>query len=600
MKIKQKLIEFFSLDYRSLALMRVGMGVLIILDLIERASSLSAHYSDAGVLSRSNVLLHAGNTLFASVHMMSGLSIVQAILFLIAGIFAVLLILGYRTKLVTVVSWFLLISLHARNPMVLQGGDVIFRVVLFWMMFLPIGRVWSLDRILNRTSKASEKTFFGTATVAYVVQIVLVYVFAGVLKTGAPWYNGTAVYYALSVDQLTTHLGRIMRNWKQFDRIATFGTLYYEIYGSVLYFSPFKTGLFRTIGVLLFALMQIGFNSAFHLGIFGAIAIITSLGLLPSYFWDNWVARATATLRSRARPGLSMFYDTNCGFCFKMVHVLRRILFLSPQTLIAPASGENEKLMYAKNSWVVVDQNNNTYYGFQGLAIVCGYSPLFFWLRSIFLISFIRRIGEYCYSTVAEKRLLVCLPEKTESAPSSRKKQFAFVRDCIVIFLTIYIIVWNIDTARTKALVPHSLNWVAWATRLDQQFDMFAPAPLTEDGWIVIPAELQDGTKIDLFKNGPMLKNEINSSVSYEKPWNVAAKYPDQRWQKYMMNIAEANNMSYRLSYGQYLCRTWNAKHTDGKTLMSFKIMFMEEITPPPGKQQEPIKPIVLWNHHCF
>ncbi len=339
-----------------------------------------------------------------------------------------------------------------------------------------------------------------------------------------------------------------------------------------------------------------------HLGIFGGIAIVATFGLLPSYFWDVWMARAAAFWVRRARPGLSIYYDNGCGFCFKMVHILRRFLLLSKKTLIAPSrvDAKIERLMNEKNSWVVVDKDGNQHFGFDGFAEVFGYSPLFFWVRAIFRLPGIRTFGQWCYKETANNRLLVCLPEKTEVTKKRGFRKFAYISGSIVIaFLTLYVVAWNIGDAG-KRILPYNMNWIAWSTRLDQNFNMFAPTPLTEDGWYVIPAHLKDGTKIDLFKDGPMLTGTTLFPVSYEKPAHVADGYPDQRWQKYLMNIAEADNNQYRLGYGQYLCRTWNASHTGDQSLVTFDIVFMMEKTPVPGAPYINPEPITLWEHHCF
>jgi predicted DCC family thiol-disulfide oxidoreductase YuxK len=565
MKAYRKLVEFFSLDYRSLALMRFGMGLLILLDLADRAQSLVAHYSDAGTLSRADVLTLYGNKFLISLHMMSGLALVQATLFIIAAVFAIMLMVGYRTRLATIVSWFLLISLQARNPMVLQGGDIAFRVVLFWMLFLP-------------TRKPKEGTTFASpATLAYIVQIVLIYVMSGILKTGAAWHDGTAVYYALSVDQLARPLGEHLRTWRGITHFLTHATRNLELYGSLLYFVPWKTGLFRTLGVLFFALMQIGFNLSMHLGLFGAISIVITLGLLPPYFWDSLLA-------SRRKPGLAIYYDSACGFCQKVVHGLKNFLFLAPSTKLEAADRQD--------SWLVVDADGGEYLGFDGVATVVAYSPVFFWLAPVFRLPGVRNIGQWCYEKVASHRSFVCLPEPIEKKPSR-------LLSAAIIFLTIYIVLWNMNTPLSnKAL--RSIGWIGWTTRLDQAFNMFAPTPLTEDGWYVIPGMLQNGTQVDLFRSGPMLSNPKLFPVSYQKPKHVADGYPDQRWQKYLMNIAEADNSRYRLAYGQYLCRTWNKDHTGGETLETFKMLFMIENTPPEGLPNPAPIVTTLWEHRCF
>ena len=601
MTLRQKLEEFISLDYRSLALMRFGMGLLILLDLFERARYLTAFYTDSGTLSRATLLGLDGNKFLVSLHMMSGSGLFEALLFIAAAVFAVMLMLGYRTRLATIVSWILLISLQSRNPLVLQGADIAFRVVLFWMLFLPTGRRWSLDRLFGRTARAAKKTVASPATLAYIVQIVLIYLFSGLLKTGAAWHDGTAVYYALSIDQLVRPLGEHLRTWRAATHFLTYATRDLELFGSLLYFSPWSTGLVRTIGIMLFALMQVGFNLSLHLGLFGAISIVITLGLLPPYFWDSWILPLAARIRRKAATGLSLYYDADCGFCFKTVHILKNFFLLSAETKLAKASDDAamEAIMQHKNSWVVVDETG-THTGFEGFIAIVAHSPVFFWLAPVLRLYDIERFGEWCYRKVAAQRLTVCLPELVEKKNDSKPARvLRFAGNAIIVFLTVYIVLWNMDTpAVDRLLAP--FDWIAWTTRLDQRFDMFAPTPLTEDGWYVIPAALQDGQTVDIFKDGPTVHGATLYPVSYQKPADVANTYPDQRWQKYLMNLAESDNSQYRLAYGQYLCRTWNAKHAGGETLETFKILFMIENTPTEGQPNPAPVVTTLWDHHCF
>ena len=472
------------------------------------------------------------------------------------------------------------------------------------MMFLPTGKRWSLDRLLGRTARAAKKTIASPATLAYIVQIVIIYFWSGLLKTGAAWHDGTAVYYALSVDQLVRPLGEHLRTWRAATHFLTYATRNFELYGSLLYFSPWKTGLFRTIGIMLFAFMQIGFNLSMHLGLFGAISIVITLGLLPPYFWESWIYPLCEKIRAKAKTGLSVYYDGTCGFCYKMVHVLRNFILLSAATKLAVASEDARasEIMDRENSWVVIDRNDIAHTGFDGLATVVAYSPVFFWLAPIFRLPGIRSFGQWCYENVAAKRLFVCLPDPVES-DSERKSWLARAGKnlggtCLV-FLTIYIILWNINTPLTEWILA-PMDWIGWTLRLDQRFDMFAPTPLTQDGWYVIPATLANGAQVDLFKDGPALTKKALFPVSYLKPAQAALGYPDQRWQKYMMNLAESDNSQYRLAYGQYLCRTWNASHSGSQTLETFKILFMIENTPPEGLPNPTPVLTDLWDHQCF
>ena len=132
--------RIFGIDLRTMALFRICLGALILIDLINRAEFLTVFYTDKGVLTRAEAIFY-NNPWRISFHLMSGSPIVIGLLFVIAGFLAILLMLGYRTRLVTVLSWLFLVSLNNRNLIVQQAGDQLITVLAFWAMFLPLGHV---------------------------------------------------------------------------------------------------------------------------------------------------------------------------------------------------------------------------------------------------------------------------------------------------------------------------------------------------------------------------------------------------------------------------------------------------------------------------
>ena len=111
--------EFFSLDARSLALFRVALAVMILQDWLDRLPDLRVLYSDEGIIPRNAV----SGVQPISLHMLSGSVWFQGVLFALAILFALALLVGWRTPFVTLVSFFFLVSVHARNPPLMQGGD---------------------------------------------------------------------------------------------------------------------------------------------------------------------------------------------------------------------------------------------------------------------------------------------------------------------------------------------------------------------------------------------------------------------------------------------------------------------------------------------
>jgi hypothetical protein len=191
----------FTVDLRALALLRMGVALLLLLDLGIRSTDLEAHYSNLGVLPLHVLQQFLWTPYQFSLHAASGLWQVQAILFLLAAALALALLVGYQVRAATVLSWIMLVSVQNRNPIIGQGGDDLLRMLLFWAIFLPWGRVYSLDA--RRRPAPDAYAYFSAATVAYVLQICLVYWCTALLKTGPEWTrDGTAIYYALSLDQV--------------------------------------------------------------------------------------------------------------------------------------------------------------------------------------------------------------------------------------------------------------------------------------------------------------------------------------------------------------------------------------------------------------
>lgn len=593
-EIKKRFILMFSLDLRSLALMRVLYGAVLLFDIIDRARYLNTFYTDFGVMPRNVLLNYYNNSWFASVHLISGAWQFQAILFLVAAFFAVMLLVGYKTKLATIVSWLLLISLQTRNPLVLQGGDALMRLGLFWAIFLPWDKYFSVDKVLNTQeepkAKKTENSYFSGATVAFILQIAILYWFAAMFKTGAEWFNGTAVYYALSIDQFATPLGRFLLNFPVLLKTLTFGTLIVEAIFPFFLFMPFATATFRLIATITFIILHTGFALNMHLGPFSFVAITCLAALLPTLFWD----KIEKKLKDRKKSKITIYYDNGCGFCTKAINYIRVFLII-PLKNIVPAS--KDKLIFStmmkKNSWIVIDEKNKKYFKFEAFKKIASASPVLFIFVPIFNLYVINKFGNWLYEKIAKKNSKLCFPIKKfkEKKITEKPNHAQFIAlNIIPVILIFYVLAWNImEYSPNRFQLP--LKEVGWALRLDQRWNMFSPRPMTEDGWYVIPGKLKNGESIDLFKNG--------GPVSYDKPADVAKTYDGERWRKYLMNLWSKNFSDYRLYYGQYICKSWNNSHSEDQQLMTFDIVYVLEATLPNYIEPTP-SPTIIWQHHCF
>ena len=155
--ISLKIEEICGVDLRSLALLRMGLAILVICDIIFRFPDLRAFYSDEGLMPR-NVHVELYGSSYISAYLLNGLPVVIGMLFVITIFFAVLFFFGFHTKISNIALWFLMTSLHGRNPLVLTGGDTLFHLILFWCMFLPLHARFSVDNILSSKTSSKEET----------------------------------------------------------------------------------------------------------------------------------------------------------------------------------------------------------------------------------------------------------------------------------------------------------------------------------------------------------------------------------------------------------------------------------------------------------
>jgi len=282
-------MKYLSCDLRALALMRVFIAFVLITDLTIRMGDLEAFYSNTGAVPLPMMFTYMWNDFYVSLHAMSGLWQVQVILFCAAYFFAIMLLIGYRTKLFTVLSWFMLLSLHNRNTLILQGGDDLLRMVLFWGMFIPWGARYSCDRLLSKKEPAfPAKVVFSIATLAYVLQICYIYTGSAFLK-GHEWNTDyTALYYAYSLDQLAYPLTKYYYYYPELLKKLTFLAYYFELLIPLLFFIPFKHGYFRLIAVISIIVFHT-FNSLhLFIGLFPLIGISTVIGITPSFAMDTF------------------------------------------------------------------------------------------------------------------------------------------------------------------------------------------------------------------------------------------------------------------------------------------------------------------------
>jgi hypothetical protein len=629
--IGQTVREFFSLDVRTLALFRVGLAYLLLADLANRWPDLTALYSDEGAVPRIDFfhvsprywLLDTSNPF--SLHVLGGSHAFQVALHLLACAFAVGLLVGYRTQFMTLVSWFLLMSSQARNPAVMHGGDLLLRLLAFWGIFLPLGAYFSFDAATTARRLNRQYRVCNPASAALILQVCFVYWFAVAWKSGAPWREeGSAVYYALSVDGFSTRFAHFLLNFPVVMKLLTRATMVLELFGPVLLFIPFANGLLRTLAVASFIAFHAGLGVCLELGFFPPTCWLAWIALLPTWFWDKLGTR----FDDPAREGLVVYYDAGRRAAGKAAARLRTFLLLDGAELVPLAQDEARQAAAAKrNSWLVVAGPGKDRFGYEAVVHLARLSPLFFPVAGLLTWWPPRAVGEWVFRRIGGSRLVAGPPEPAGAAPAVPAP--GLVQNALVLFLLVYVFAINVRTLpsisrwallplsyaldsdvqtleekfREKTWLPDMAMNLAATLGLDQSWGVFAPQPGTLDGWYVIVGTLKNGRQANLFTGGyPLDGVEIVDAIppsSWEKPELISAEYANSRWRKYLINLYGDLHMQLRPYYVDYLCREWNARHSGGEELALIEMYFMAERTNPPDTPYIPPEKWLLIRFDC-
>lgn len=287
MSWRARLADVFGIDLRSLALVRIGLAAVLLVDLAVRAGDLRAHYTDFGILP-SDVLPAHGWSATLTLHALASPSAVAVgALFGAAALAALALGLGYRTRAATLVSWILVTSLQYRQPALCFGADVMLRMALFFGMFLPLGARFSLDARRHPERAARRNPHVSLASAALLLQIGIVYWFSVLNRDGPTWWEGKALHDALHYDYFASRYGVWLREHEAWLPGMTLVAIWFEGLGPFLAFSPVATAVCRTLAVVLFIGFHATLGLLFNIGLFPAVFSVVWLAFLPPAFWER-------------------------------------------------------------------------------------------------------------------------------------------------------------------------------------------------------------------------------------------------------------------------------------------------------------------------
>ena len=598
---------FGRVDSRPISVFRVFFAALLFKNAIYNLSLADEFFSDTGYVPRSALwdgLARADR--FSLMDAMPYSWMATAFFILWAGV-ALCLLVGNRTRLMVVINFVIVLSVHERNIYVLNGADTVLRVLSFWMLFLPLGRHYSVDAIRNRCAAYSrsrdlddlrvrngQNTVFAFPLRAAQLQIAIIYLFSFIEKLpGEIWQSGEGIHYALQMTSLTLPTGdwflTVSPLW--LTSLLSYCTLFVEAAFPLLMFVPFWQPVPRALGLLLGMSLHLGIAATMSIPNFSLIMLISYL-LFCEYSW--LVALGSKLVTSQGRSSVML------------------PPFGSPIWLVLAATRENDiSIDQSKRSqsngystWEIFSDRDERYTGKSAWGRLAMYFPfghVAAWLfRPQLIARFVWNWMGWCV-----RRMSLPQPEHRNAGSTQTLSIESLwvgrvTRSMIAAIISALLlgVFWsnlehivNQDEREIVPPVPVSMAKVIQFSGLWQRWNLFAPYPRLIDGWIIAPGKFEDGVVIDL-RSGEAVNDKM-------KRWFWG---PDVRWKKYESNLYSKNYRQLKFAWARLYCREYNTRQgrPEGKRLATLELQFRYRRSYAPGSPPNSYETRLLWKHWCY
>lgn len=264
---------FGTIDPLPVSFFRISLGILLFIVFVSYYPNWERFYDADGIISLNDPNL-THHTTQLSIFYWTGDKIPVKVFWWIGFFSTIAFTIGWKTRIFTIVLYFLYSSMMLHNSFLVGGDDHVFRMLLFYGCFATLDSCLSIESLKKKVKKLPVAWPIRLMQ----INIALMYVTSTPYKliTDEAWLNGEALYWAITSNY-----------WSRFpfpelfymcdavlSKIATYGTIFIESTFPILVW--FKK-------TRVFALIMISF---LHIGIAFIIPNVTifTLSMLCS-FW---------------------------------------------------------------------------------------------------------------------------------------------------------------------------------------------------------------------------------------------------------------------------------------------------------------------------
>ena len=599
--------RYASADPRSLGLFRVALGALLAVDVALKFPDSAAHLSNSGWLPNHFALFrpmseHLFSVYFAfssprEVHFLLGLHVLVCLL----------LMVGYRTKVMQLLALLLTTSLNSRNILIENGGSVVLNILLAWTVFLPLGGRFSVDA-LRASWRARQETTAATlndrldpprrlapvvslAVTGLLLQWATIYAFNAVQKNGVPWRDGTAVYYFLQQDRLVTWFGAWLRGVLPLGgmKLLTFAALLIETALPVLLLSPWRPQLTRMLAFGLAILLHVGIDSVLQLGSFSWALLVAFVAFVPS---EGWLVLRRYFI-GRRTPCV-LHFQPESGASLALCRLVKRLDSLGLVTFRAVDEASPNK---AHKSLCVSVNGEKSQAGWEALVAIT--DALWFGSRTLRLLGpLLRRPLERRLAQLATEPAeldaelgLEHLPAQDDARapePSPAQQLWRQTRwslgeagaALLLVICATQVLLDNqaVPSALKPLHRPRLFEALVAYPRIFQGWSMFAPEPPRSDGRLVIDGRTRDGRHFDpLTAAAPVFEVHPRGTPRTNLTWGY-----------FHVRIVEERFRIYWGGVRDFVMKHHQLTGRPDDELVSFEAYYVTETFPSPGAPRRP------------
>lgn len=322
--------------------------------------------------------------------------------------------LGYRYRISSILATILLISFHQRNINILSSADLLQRIFFILMVFAPTNQYFSIQKFKNYMAPPWIHRLIQ-------IQISLVYIMTVIAKLkGSDWIDGSALYYATRITDLTNFPVPFILDSKLFLKIMTWSGIIIEALLGISLILKKPRIYVLTIGILF----HLSIEYMMHIPIFEWLMVISLVAMLNLDDYPIYMEK----LKKILNPGKMniLYFDGYCTLCNSTIDYYiqkdKRMIF-KYSSLQSSYAKKNLASEYVQDLETVVFQKDNNIYK-RSDAILVSFSLLRPYYKFVLILLIIPTpIRDYFYKILSKNRYKWFKKRETCRIPSKEEQK---------------------------------------------------------------------------------------------------------------------------------------------------------------------------------